>query len=113
MKEINGYLLVEVPEGSCEKSGNAYQFYRHKMSEEQMNRIMSLMNEPYDIIGLAKDLTPEQKAEIVEMKKTFGYRNYTAVNGEYQWTNLEKSFDSLLKANNLSPDTTLILKKIL
>lgn len=55
----------------------------------------------------------EQDAKgIVESAKTFGYRNYGAPNGAYQWhATAKESLLSLLKKYSLTEDIVLLTKK--
>lgn len=89
MKEINGYLLCEVPEDSCDFTINdnriCYYLDRHPQTYHE-----TLYHGNYSIIGLAKDLSEEQWCEI------FG---------------TEYDAHCYFKQNKLSHNTTLILKK--
>lgn len=108
------FLMVTVPEKTETKMffihfGNLYTNVRH--IGKPFYKKLPPGN--YSIVGLASELTWGKKGEICESEKTFGWRNYTAVNGQYQWCgNREQSFDSLLKHHSLDPKTTLILKQI-
>lgn len=122
MKEINGYLLVEVPEESgfhmiCKNKEDDGEYLSY--DPDMNNRYggwqdHQLPKGNYSIIGLAKDLDWGNKKDLLEHEwdgTHYWYRNYLQ-NGE-MLKDINKSFDSLLRANNLNPNTTLILKKIL
>lgn len=119
MKEINGYLLVSLPDNfrtyglGIAAMNRGLNYIAYDTPNSFVDERIVLPKGNYSIIGLAKDLTEEQWKGIVESKKTFGYRKHDAVNGEYQWTaRALQSGHSLLKANNLNPNTTLILKQV-
>jgi hypothetical protein len=53
----------------------------------------------------SRQITEEKAKGVVEMQKTFGYRQYDAIPGDYQWCATPvQSFQSILKANNLDPE---------
>ena len=125
MKEYNGCLFVEVPE-----DGEKFVLALHDglnivfdFKEGGHRGFIEIPENPYEIVGLAKDLTDEQMAEIVESwdSPTSGddyqdyYKNYEIETDENRmylmdFTDVDKSFASLLKSFNMQPETTLILK---
>lgn len=59
------------------------------------------------------EVTEEVAREIVESAKTFGYKKYDAVNGEYQWVSTAfESYHSLLRSLEIEFENHKLLKKI-
>jgi hypothetical protein len=82
-------------------------------SKEPMERTEKIyLNKPgsWSIVSISDEMTEAKMSQIVEMQKTFGYRDYMASNGDYQWTGLKQSFHSLLKAKQIDK-RVLIIKK--
>lgn len=126
-KEINGFVLVgDIPEDAV-----AFEIYDKESlplavivyRKDPKGLFTPGIPEPhwpltkgnYSIIGLANQLTEGDCKQIVEYirpkRMVGGYKDYTT---ESMVTiSAISSFNSLLKANNLNPNTTLILKKIL
>lgn len=125
MKEINGYLLCEVPENDEALYywiGTDKKLYvSYGQIDDSVDDVI-LPKGNYSIIGLGKDLTEEQWKGIVDFivesdgaptPYTEFYEYYKNYCGNGKYIIATESGHSLLKANNLNPNTTLILKKIL
>ena len=117
MKQIlhNKHLLQQVPEGQ-----NYFDIYGSDVNREVVYYKMvrpvkfekvSIPLPPgsWQILCKASDATPDIAREIVEMKKTFGYRKYDAVSGEFQWTNEVESLYSLIRSHGMQVTETIIL----
>lgn len=113
LKEINSYALG-VPKGAKDfeiiaRFNIPHLFYHYpKPYYEMLDSGQWELEHPYPV----SQYREQDAREIVESAKTFGYRNYGAPNGAYQWyATAKESLSSLLKKYSLTEDIVLLKKK--
>lgn len=126
MKEIEipsgKYLLVQVPEHSngfqIEPRWGMLVFYKGEPSFENMSD-RELPGDNWQIVGKANELSLSDKTSIVEHEndksghlRSWWYKNYEGVDEDRWLKSPAESFKTLLTANNMESETTLILRQI-
>jgi hypothetical protein len=116
MIQHNGFLLVEVPEGAKDfsligvlhKASNWMLWFNDSFGHDGTCEIL-LPTGNYQIIGMGKDLSSDQKARIAEDKNGYfpDYEHRPSFH-----TMPEQSFLSLIKSHGLKPENCLILKSV-
>ncbi len=94
------YLAVEIPQDASDIQGhkNCVTYY---CSEGTIN--VQLPSGSYKFLFLSSQVTEGDLKEICPVHKGFGWRDYMAANGSYQWcASALKSFHSLLQSKNLT-----------
>ncbi len=107
------YLLVTVPEDAHDFMIDDELFYKaYYMGLENIGQMIKLPSGSWQLLGLAKDLTPNQWNDIVEKIKLpllVMYKNYERKSNMLH-SPVQSGF-SLLSKHNLKPETTVILKQ--
>ena len=124
MKEItlgnNTYLLVEIKNKKPRDFSIEGCLYRDSTQMLWFNDIeghngtceKQLPPGAYELLGLCRDISEEGWAQIVEDNSMGCWNNYKGIPDEkYTCLSATESAESLLRANNLSFDKTVILKK--
>lgn len=98
----NIWLCYQVPDGFNEKS----------------ECIKLPSGNTYTIVGKASEISWQEKVSIIEKEHDgsgslrWWYKLYPAEKGMEQWTrDPDESFDTLLRAYGLNPETTIIIKQ--